>query len=145
MLEVTRYMADDGTVFQHRADAIKRDQELTGLHKIALILTKRRPENLQGWIQHPLPQALLFKAALFEEAAKRHPEHVWKKLVPEDRVYPGTMLSRFIDEAGGPFCKLWWRGRTIDEDGREWMQTWNRVNVEESLKKYPLPADGETP
>lgn len=136
MREVTKYQADDGTVWDSSIQAAARDDELRTALELEAGIGPRVP-NLRGWVQRDPAKVAVLRRALVQIGKKLHPAGWWDTHTPEDLVCPTSLPSRIMSESSGPISSLWWRVSCIDSDGREWEQAYWLQNIEKGLQQFP--------
>jgi len=125
---VTRYQANDGTLFLTEEDAVKRDELLASIAQAMAPLGGTRDDMAAGWIQHAPINVFEAKRALLLLArpifAVNYPNIA--KAIDTDpaSVHPHSGVARILSEENTPISKAWDRLGRIDDEGREHSQSY---------------------
>jgi hypothetical protein len=137
MKPITKYQANDGSVWATAEAAVAREQEADRIDAIMRAL-KPRPDSCSfsngdlGYVQHdPLAFARVWHALI--KVARERGESVveWINRNSAQLAVAGNVdaswFCRFIDD-NGPLCNAFSRLQSIDKDAREWGQPFLRWN-----------------
>ena len=138
METVTRYKAEDGSEWQLREDAEKRDAMVKECNS-AMAYLKDQPDDLnwEGYIQQDYAAIESVKACLFQIANQ---DGVLKWWIDDQKNTHGKTQNQFIfnthpswfgrmlDGGHGPLAKAYHRLCCIDDQNREWNQLYFAIN-----------------
>lgn len=137
MKEITRYQADDGTVFDTEEKAIKHDTKSLSIKKIYKLL-KPIPEddgckfaNGAGYVQQDPLAVQEFKRQIMLMGAVHHAKMAeWAKNPIE--VHPQSIVGRILCDCDSLLYAAWSRVMCTDEKGREWGQPYYASNPDKA-------------
>ena len=104
MKEISRYEANDGTVFSEKNECTKHEHMIADINNLLLDLPKRPKDdsckfaNGHGYIQHEKKNFLDFEKKFYKMACEYHKEL---------NKYPMNSYGfwRFLDDTGSPFYR----------------------------------------
>jgi hypothetical protein len=131
MEAVTKYKANDGSLWDSESAATERDELIKEVNAAMAPLGERNEamSDGKGWVQHQLETVLRAKDAIIGIVRAR-------KVIPEDvlqgragrAIHPFSIVGRYLDDRGGPLNSAWSRFMSIDEMGREHQQPYFAKN-----------------
>jgi hypothetical protein len=122
MKTITQYQAEDGRIFNNKAECLNHDAVLRNIDFVMHRMPKRPQtsefENGDGYIQHNPQTVELVKNALID---------MWQgeeNFKLESRAHPArySILGRIFSECNSPLAVPWQRLCCIDDHYREWGQ-----------------------
>ncbi len=132
MKQLIQFQADDGSIHQNPASALKRDRLFARVQGVMSWLgsTPKGVEDGNGWIHHDLATVNKVKDALFD-ICREEGFHENFKIFKEQgsTVHAHSIAGRILDDNGGPIARAWSRIGRIDEQGREHQQAYYALNM----------------
>jgi hypothetical protein len=132
---VTRYEANDGSLFESETEATAHDAYLEEVKVVEAMLPARPDdgsqfENGAGYLQHTPEKVREFKRAVLMLAAKDDPDSEFIEWAREpDRIRGMGIVGRSIDDGCDRYVgRLWHRVRCMDDRCREWGQPYFAPN-----------------
>lgn len=132
MKEVVKYQANDGTLFNDRAECVSRD-ELIEIVDMIMCQLPDRPDDTSfsnggGFILHDMSRTKLVRMQLLLEI-KKHITHNWvDQTIENDGAHPSAVAGLLDDYNIKPLRDAWFRFLCIDKEGREWGQPYYATN-----------------
>ncbi len=126
MTPITKYQANDGSVWSTELDAVRRDSDILLVAAIIKPLKPQPSSSFDGYIQQDRETVLKVKGELMKIASQRCTWNGWSKDPSE--VHPMSYAGRAIDDIGGPLSLAWYRIMCTDEKYREWEQPYYAMN-----------------
>jgi hypothetical protein len=148
VIETTIYKANDGSIWDRREQAERRDT-LLGDIATALLPLGERPDdgdfaNGEGYVQHEPLSVRVTKKALLHLAMLniRGYDHIW--LADPDSIHASGIAGRIIDDCNEPLARAWFRLMCIDGESREWGQPYYALHPEQGTHfvVHPTRAAG---
>lgn len=141
MRQVTKYRAEDGTLWETAERAIHRDHLLLEI-AAALEPLGAEPEDISngnGYVQHVREAVLAAKRALLVLGKRETGHEVFNW--PAEQVHNRSIVGRILDDSDiKPLGRAWWRIMCIDERDREWGQPFFAANPEKGeQREVPRP------
>ncbi len=115
MTPITKYQANDGSVWSTELDAVRRDSDILLVAAIIKPLKPQPSSSFDGYIQQDRETVLKVKGELM-------------KIKDPSEVHPMSYAGRAIDDIGGPLSLAWYRIMCTDEKYREWEQPYYAMN-----------------
>lgn len=108
MKQLTKYQANDGTLFDSLADAVLRDRLMSRCATIARHLPEP-PRDSHERVEHNVAQLSAYRREVVELCRELYPGESVFEHAPEE-IHPMSYAGRFLSEAA-PRCvnDLWWR------------------------------------
>ena len=125
MKTITKYIADDGSEHSDADAALRRDALVRKVAE-AMQPLGEVPQDVQrgkGWLHHDLETVYQAKDRILDICR----EEGWANHFPVFKnrgrdCHPGCVISRILNDNGGPLDAAWSRFYRIDELGREHQQ-----------------------
>jgi len=127
MQTVTRFKANDGTIFENRGDAEERDRLIAVINDATALLLPPVGDR-KGYVQQDPAAVLAFKTRLLIIARKVGVYGA--DTATAETTHNQGMMGRFIDDSGcKPLQFAWFRLQCTDEKAREWEQPFYAINA----------------
>lgn len=140
MKAVTRFMTDDGTVFDDEDACREYERDAADCDLAMMLLGRDRSLSSTQYVQHSRDVCLEAKRALLAVARRRLSPDTHPVLrCDDDAIHPMSFVARLIDDSGVRCLqRAWWRLCRINWDSyREYEQPYFATHEHEATTCVP--------